>query len=232
MVRASGRSLTWPLRAAMPSASSAATLASASSAIVYRRSDSIVTVSYDSVTKSSDRPLAGSRTGRHPLRIADLRSSKAADDQAKQQGRSGRRRRCCRFRSASRFRWPGSAAMPWPWAVPGTDLPTGITPGRDRRWQPRSVSGCRYGGGMTAQPPSAPDPSEPYEVIHLGGEAAAIVPLTDLRRLRAVERRASAEILEEAEIEATIAAHGEWVAAGRPAAASHEEPTAELLGGQ
>jgi len=81
---------------------------------------------------------------------------------------------------------------------------------------------------MTAQPASAPDPSEPYEVIHLGGEAAAIVPLTDLRRLRAVERRASAEILEEAEIEATIAAHGEWVAAGRPGAASHEEAMAEL----
>jgi len=67
-------------------------------------------------------------------------------------------------------------------------------------------------------------------VIHLGGEAAAIVPLSDLRRLRAVERRASAEVLEEAEEEATLAAHQEWVAAGRPGAVSHEEAMAELLG--
>jgi hypothetical protein len=49
----------------------------------------------------------------------------------------------------------------------------------------------RYGGDITAQPASHPDPDEPYEVIHLGGEAAAIVPLPELRWLRAVERRAS-----------------------------------------
>jgi hypothetical protein len=67
-------------------------------------------------------------------------------------------------------------------------------------------------------------------VIHLGGEAAAVVPLAELRRLRAVERRASAEVLEEAEIEATLAEHREWVAAGRPGALSHEEAMAELLG--
>ena len=83
---------------------------------------------------------------------------------------------------------------------------------------------------MTALPASAPDPAEPYEVIHLGGEAAAIVPLSDLRRLRAVERHASAEVLAEAEIEATLEAHKEWVAAGRPGAVSHEEAMAELLG--
>ena len=34
---------------------------------------------------------------------------------------------------------------------------------------------------------------------------------------------------EEAEIEATLAAHQEWVAAGRPGAVSHEEAMAELL---
>jgi hypothetical protein len=83
---------------------------------------------------------------------------------------------------------------------------------------------------MSAQPTSDQDDPEPYEVIHLGGEAAAIVPLSDLRRLRAVERHAPAELLEEAEIEATLAAHQEWVAAGRPGAASHEEAMAELLG--
>ena len=82
---------------------------------------------------------------------------------------------------------------------------------------------------MTAS--AAGDPG-PYEVIHLGGEAAAIVPLADLRRLEAVERHAPADLLEQAEIEATLAAHREWVAAGRPGAVSHEEAMTELLGEQ
>jgi hypothetical protein len=82
---------------------------------------------------------------------------------------------------------------------------------------------------MTAQLSGDPGP---YEVIHLGGEAAAIVPLSDLRRLQAVQRHASAEVLEEAEVEATLAAHREWVAAGRPGAVSHEEAMVELLRGQ
>lgn len=80
---------------------------------------------------------------------------------------------------------------------------------------------------MTAQPQ---EDLGSYEVIHLGGEAAAIVPLSDLRRLQAVERHASAELLEEAEVESTLDAHREWVAAGRPGAVSHEEAMAELLG--
>ena len=54
----------------------------------------------------------------------------------------------------------------------------------------------------------------PYEVIHLGGEVAAIVPLGDLRHLQAVQRRALPELLEEAEVEATLVAHREWLAAG------------------
>jgi hypothetical protein len=84
---------------------------------------------------------------------------------------------------------------------------------------------------MTAQPSSSPRPEEPYEVIHLGGEAAAIVPLPDLQRLRAVERRASPEALQEAEIDTVVAAHRDWVARGRPGAVSHDEAMAELLGG-
>jgi hypothetical protein len=83
---------------------------------------------------------------------------------------------------------------------------------------------------MSAQLTNSPDPAVPYEVIHLGGEAAAIVPLAELWRLRAVERRASPQALEEAEIEATLAAHDEWVAAGCPGALSHEEVMAGLLG--
>jgi hypothetical protein len=76
---------------------------------------------------------------------------------------------------------------------------------------------------MSVQSASSPESAEPYEVIHLGGEAAAIVPLAELRRLRAVERHASPEVLEKAEIEATLAAHDEWVAAGCPGARPHEE---------
>jgi hypothetical protein len=83
---------------------------------------------------------------------------------------------------------------------------------------------------MSARAAGHPAADEPYEVIHLGGEAAAIVPLAELRRLRAVERHASPAVLEEAEIEATLAAHDEWVAAGCPGARSHEEVMAELLG--
>lgn len=79
---------------------------------------------------------------------------------------------------------------------------------------------------MTAQPASEPSS---YEVIHLGGEAAAIVPLSDLRRLQAVQRLAPVEMLEEAETEGALAAHRDWVAAGRPGAVSHEEAMAELL---
>jgi hypothetical protein len=84
---------------------------------------------------------------------------------------------------------------------------------------------------MSVQPTGRPDESAPYEVIHLGGEAAAIVPLTELRRLEAVERHASAEMLEEAEIEASLASHRAWVEAGRPGAVSHDEAMRELLGG-
>lgn len=82
---------------------------------------------------------------------------------------------------------------------------------------------------MTAQSTSFTGSPEPYEVIHLGGEAAAIVPMAELRRLRAVERHAPAEAREDAEAEATLAEHREWVAAGRPGAVSHEEAMAALL---
>jgi hypothetical protein len=82
---------------------------------------------------------------------------------------------------------------------------------------------------MTAQHASFPDPAEPYQVIQLGGQEAAIVPVADLRRLQAVERRAPAGVVEQAEIEVTLAQHRDWVAAGRPGAVSHEQAMAELL---
>ena len=65
-----------------------------------------------------------------------------------------------------------------------------------------------------------------------GVRSAAKRPLSELRRLQAVERRAPDALLEEAEIEATLAAHRKWVAAGRPGAVSHDEAMAELLSGQ
>ena len=86
-------------------------------------------------------------------------------------------------------------------------------------------------GVVSAEPTSsASRGTAPYEVIHLGGETAAIVPLTELRRLQALERHAPAEMIEEAEMEAAFAEYREWVVAGRPGAISHEEMAAELLG--
>jgi hypothetical protein len=84
---------------------------------------------------------------------------------------------------------------------------------------------------MSAQPADWPADAEPFEVIHLGGQAAAIVPLAELRRLRAIERHASPKAIEDAEIEAVLTAHDEWVAAGSPGARSHEDVARELLGG-
>ena len=58
---------------------------------------------------------------------------------------------------------------------------------------------------MTAQPTG---PAHgPYQVIHLGGHAAVVVPVADFIRLRALERLASAQELEDAE---DTAALQEW----------------------
>ena len=54
---------------------------------------------------------------------------------------------------------------------------------------------------MTAQPSApahGPDTGS-YEVIHLGGHAAVVVPVADFMRLRALERLASAQELEDPE---------------------------------
>jgi hypothetical protein len=62
----------------------------------------------------------------------------------------------------------------------------------------------RTGGStMTAQPAdqipaSGPDTGS-YEVIHLGGQAAVLVPVSDFLRLQALEQAASAQELEDAE---------------------------------
>lgn len=85
---------------------------------------------------------------------------------------------------------------------------------------------------MTAQPtdPAHVPDTGSYEVIHLGDQAAVVVPVADFLRLRALERHASPEALEEADMESAFAEYREWAAEGRPGAISHEEMAAELLG--
>jgi hypothetical protein len=71
-----------------------------------------------------------------------------------------------------------------------------------------------------------------HDVIHLGGETAVVVPQHEYRVLATLKERASAKEIEEAEIEAAIAEHEAWKAAGRPGGTiPHEAAEAELLGG-
>lgn len=84
---------------------------------------------------------------------------------------------------------------------------------------------------MTAEP-AGDYPAAAQEMIQVRGEAAVAVPVAEYQRLRALERIASPQELEDAEVEATLAAHREWVAAGRPGEVSQEEAAAELLGSQ
>jgi hypothetical protein len=67
---------------------------------------------------------------------------------------------------------------------------------------------------MSAEPIApGPDPSPgsaaPYEVIHLGGQSAVVVPMSDFLRLRALESSATQEALEDAE---DMAAFQDWEA--------------------
>jgi len=75
-----------------------------------------------------------------------------------------------------------------------------------------------------AAEPAAPGPDAgPYEVIHLGGQAAVVVPVADFLRLRALERAASPRELEDAE---DTAAMLEWKArdaAGQTSYVPHDE---------
>jgi hypothetical protein len=58
-----------------------------------------------------------------------------------------------------------------------------------------------------------------------------VVPVHEYRTLKALPDRASAEQVEEAEIDAAIAEHEAWKAAGRPDLKSHDEFMAEVFGG-
>ncbi|MGH3224292.1 MAG: recombinase family protein [Streptosporangiaceae bacterium] len=65
------------------------------------------------------------------------------------------------------------------------------------------------GNGMTAQPGTPGPDTGSYEVIHLGGQAAVVVPVADFLRLRTLEQAASPEELEDAEDTAAVL---EWKA--------------------
>jgi uncharacterized iron-regulated protein len=80
------------------------------------------------------------------------------------------------------------------------------------------------------EPTSAHPATDDYEIIHLGGEVAAVVPLDELRRLKALEKAATPEALEAAEAAALSSAMDEWIAAGRPGAKCHEDFMIELFG--
>jgi len=86
-----------------------------------------------------------------------------------------------------------------------------------------------YVGSMSAQPSG---PVDGHDVIRLGDETAVVVPIDEYRLLKALRDRASAGELEEAEMDSAVARHEAWVAAGCPGARSHEDFTAELLGGR
>jgi hypothetical protein len=62
---------------------------------------------------------------------------------------------------------------------------------------------------MTAQPDSPGPDTGSYEVIHLGGQAAVVVPVADFLRLRALAQAATPQELEDAEDSAAVL---EWKA--------------------
>lgn len=62
---------------------------------------------------------------------------------------------------------------------------------------------------MTAEPDTSGPDTGSYEVIHLGGQAAVVVPVGDFLRLRALEEAATPQELEDAEDSAAVL---EWKA--------------------
>ena len=87
--------------------------------------------------------------------------------------------------------------------------------------------------GEVIEVPGKLRPRIPYGAEQLGGHAIARSRAQPHRQSRpALERHAPAEVLEDAEIEATIAGHDEWAQTGRAGARSHDDVMAELLAGR
>jgi len=80
---------------------------------------------------------------------------------------------------------------------------------------------------MSAQPSE----QDSHDVIRLGGGTTVKKKMHEYHTLKALRDRASAEQVEEAEIDAAIAEHEAWKAAGRPGLKSHDEFMAEVFGG-
>jgi hypothetical protein len=78
---------------------------------------------------------------------------------------------------------------------------------------------------MSAQP----EEHDGHELIHLGGQTAVVVPLTEYRAMKALADRATPAEREEAWMDAAIAEAEEWKAAGRPGGTiPHELVVAEM----
>lgn len=67
-----------------------------------------------------------------------------------------------------------------------------------------------------------------YEVIHLGGQAAVVVPVSDFLRLQALEQAASVQELEDAEDKAALADWCAREAAGHTSYVPHDEALRRL----
>jgi hypothetical protein len=74
---------------------------------------------------------------------------------------------------------------------------------------------------MTAQPEVPGPDTGSYEVIHLGGQAAVVLPVADFLRLWALERSAAPQELEDAEDAAAIL---EWKAVTPPGRGRSSRP--------
>jgi hypothetical protein len=85
---------------------------------------------------------------------------------------------------------------------------------------------------MSAQPagrtPASDLDTGSYEVIHLGGQAAVVVPVSDFLRLRALEQAASARELEYVEDKAALADWRAREAAGQTSYIPHDEALRRL----
>jgi hypothetical protein len=81
---------------------------------------------------------------------------------------------------------------------------------------------------MTAQPDVPGPDTGSYEVIHLGGQAAVVVPVTDFLRLRALERAATPVELEDAVDTAAVLEWKARDAAGQTTFVSADEARRRL----
>jgi hypothetical protein len=81
---------------------------------------------------------------------------------------------------------------------------------------------------MTAQPDTPGPDTGSYEVIHLGGQAAVVVPVADFLRLRVLEQAATPAELEDAEDTAAVLEWKARDAAGQTTFVSTEEARRRL----